>query len=209
MAKKIEQILKPEEILHIAQFTQEDKDWINGRIHDRADGEAGIECIIRGKNENGEYFKLSPEEIVRQFYAYKLIETYGYTKDQIKFELPAVFAGKEIIKDKRIDIAVFDKDDHNKLLMIIEVKRPEIKDEHVADGAETTTPFQQMQSYCRAKQPVIGVIANGDNLLKFYEAPKFDDELTIDKFPQNGENIEEWKENRRFTLKQLMQVDRL
>lgn len=82
MAKKIEQILKPEEILHIAQFTQEDKDWINGRIHDRADGEAGIECIIRGKNENGEYFKLSPEEIVRQFYAYKLIETYGYTKDQ-------------------------------------------------------------------------------------------------------------------------------
>ena len=35
MAKKIEQILNPEEILHIAQFTQEDKDWINGRIHDR------------------------------------------------------------------------------------------------------------------------------------------------------------------------------
>lgn len=53
MAKKIEQILKPEEILHIAQFTQEDKDWINGRIHDRADGEAGIECIIRGKNVGG------------------------------------------------------------------------------------------------------------------------------------------------------------
>lgn len=66
-----------------------------------------------------------------------------------------------------------------------------------------------MQSYCRAKQPAIGVIANGDNLLKFYEAPKFDNELTIDKFPKNGEDIEEWKENRRFTLKQLMQVDRL
>ena len=209
MAKKIEQILNPEEMLHIAQFTQEDKDWINGRIHDRADGEAGVECIIRGKNDDGEYFKLTPEEVVRQLYAHKLIETYGYSKEQIKFELPAVFAGKEIIKDKRIDIAVFDKDDHNKIIMIIEVKRPEIKDEHETDGAEVTTPFQQMQSYCRAKQPLIGVIANGDNLLKFYEAPKFDDELTIDKFPKNGEDIEEWKENRRFTLKQLMQVDRL
>jgi type I restriction enzyme M protein len=66
-----------------------------------------------------------------------------------------------------------------------------------------------MQSYCRALQPEIGVIANGDNLLKFYEAPKFDEELTIDRFPKNGENIEEWKENRRFTLKQLMEVDRL
>ncbi len=32
--------------------------------------------------------------------------------------------------------------------------------------------------------------------LSFMNAPKFDDELTIDKFPQNGEDIAEWKENR-------------
>ena len=51
--------------------------------------------------------------------------------------------------------------------MIIEVKRPGIKDENsIADG-ESSTPFQQMQSYCRLKQPQIGVISNGDNLLKF------------------------------------------
>ena len=93
--------------------------------------------------------------------------------------------------------------------MIIEVKRPGIKDENsIADG-ESSTPFQQMQSYCRLKQPQIGVIANGDNLLKFYEAPAFDEALVIDKFPANGENIAEWKENRRFTFKQLMQADRL
>ena len=209
MPKKIEQILETEEAAHISQFTQDDKDWINGRIHDRADGEAGVECVIRGKNDDGDYFKLTPEEIVRQYYAYKLIEVYGYSKDQIKFELPAVFAGKEVIKDKRVDIAVFNKDDSSKIDFIIEVKRPKIKDEHVVDGADATTPFQQMQSYCRALQPEIGAIVNGDNLLKFYEAPKFDEELTIDKFPQNGEDIAEWKDNRRFTLKQLMQVDRL
>ena len=99
MPKRIEQILETEEATHLAQFTQEDKDWINGRIHDRADGEAGIECVIRGKKDDGDYFKLTPEEIVRQYYAYKLIKVYGYSKEQIKFELPAVFAGKEIIKD--------------------------------------------------------------------------------------------------------------
>lgn len=209
MPKKIEQILETEEAAHISQFTQDDKAWINSRIHDRADGEAGVECVIRGKNDDGDYFKLTPEEIVRQYYAYKLMEVYGYSKEQIKFELPAVFAGKEVIKDKRVDIAVFNKDDSSKIDFIIEVKRPKIKDEHVVDGADATTPFQQMQSYCRALQPEIGAIVNGDNLLKFYEAPKFDEELTIDKFPQNGEDIAEWRDNRRFTLKQLMQVDRL
>ncbi len=92
MPKKIDQILKPEEISHISQFSQEDKDWINSRIHDRSDGEAGVECVVRGKNDDGDYFKLTPEEIVRQYYAYKLMEIYGYTKEQIGFELPAVYA---------------------------------------------------------------------------------------------------------------------
>lgn len=209
MAKKIEQILKPEEAAHIAQFTQEDKDWINSRIHDRADGEPGVECVVRGMNDNGDYFKLTPEEIVRQYYAYKLMEVYGYTKEQIGFELPAVYAGREVIREKRIDIAVFNKDDRAKIDMIIEVKRPEVKDENITATGESSTPFQQMQSYCRLKQAEIGVIANGDNLLKFYEAPSFDETLVIDKFPRNGEDISEWKENRRFTLKQLMQSDRL
>lgn len=209
MPKKINQILKPEEYAHMAQFSTEDKNWMNNRIHDRRDGEAGVECVVRGKNEDGDYFKLTPEEIIRQYYAYKLMEVYGYKKEQIKFELSAAFAGKEIIKNKRIDIAVFNKENPSKLVFIIEIKRPEIKDEKAVANGESTSPFQQMQSYCRNKQPEIGVIANGDNLLKFYEAPKFEDELVIDKFPYNGEDIIEWKENRRFTLKQLMQVDRL
>ena len=63
MPKKINQILKPEEMAHIAQFTQEYIDWINNRIHDRADGEAGVECIIRGLSDNNDYYKLTPEEI--------------------------------------------------------------------------------------------------------------------------------------------------
>ena len=205
----IKDVLKKNEYDHLSQFTDEDKKWINDQIRIRKDGELGVECIIRGKNDEGDYFKLTPEEVVRQHYTYLLLKTYGYTSDQIEFEVPAVYAGKEVIKDKRIDITVFNKDDHSKIDMIIEVKRPEIKDENVASDGESTTPFQQMQSYCRLKLPKIGVIANGDNLLKFYEKPAFDEPLTIDKFPYNGEDIEEWKENRRFTYKQLIQADRL
>ena len=205
----IKEILKEEEYSHLAQFTEDDKKWINERIHTRKDGKPGVECVVRGKNDDGDYFKLTPEEIIRQYYANKLLTLYGYTKEQICFELPAVYAGKEVVKDKRIDIAVFNKDDKSKIDLIIEVKRPEIKDENAALEGEASTPFQQMQSYCRLKQPRIGVIANGDNLLKFYEEPQFDEPLTIDKFPQNGEDLDEWKENRRFTLKQLMQADRL
>ncbi len=209
MSKRINDILDADELSHISQFTQKDQDWINNRIYDRIDGQPGVDCIIRGKNDEGDYFKLTPEEIIRQLYVHKLIEEYGYTCDQIKFELPVVFAGKEVIKNKRVDIAVFNKDETGKIDILIEVKRPKVKSVYVADGTDVTTPYQQMQSYCRALQPKIGAIANGSNLLKFYDASEFENELTIDKFPRNGENITEWKEKRRFTLKQLMQADRL
>ena len=208
MAKTIDEIFEKEESKHLSQLKKEDIEWLNSRIKERA-GSAGIECIIRGKNDNEDYFKLTPEEIIRQHYAHLLIETYGYSKDQIKFETPVIFAGKEKKDEKRTDIVVYNKDNDVKIDLIIEVKRPKIKDEKAIDSIEATSAFEQMQSYCRALQPKIGVIANGDNLLKFYEFPKYDEELSIDKFPRNGEDINEWKENRRFTLKQLMQVDRL
>ena len=66
-----------------------------------------------------------------------------------------------------------------------------------------------MESYCLLKKARVGVIANGAKLLKFYAFPDFGNALVIDHFPRNGEDITEWIENRRFTLKQLMQVDRL
>ncbi|TXK93389.1 hypothetical protein BMR11_17025 [Methylococcaceae bacterium CS5] len=41
-----------------------------------------ITCIVRKKD-----IQLKPEEIVRQLYAARLINQYGYTKKRIKFEL--------------------------------------------------------------------------------------------------------------------------
>ena len=78
---EIRDILEPNEYNSLNQFSQEDKDWINGRIKIRRNGSAGIECVKRGMNRDGDYFELTPEEIVRQHYAHKLIEEYGYKKE--------------------------------------------------------------------------------------------------------------------------------
>ena len=206
---EIKDILKPEELRGLTQFTAKEQEWLNKRIHTRKDGKPGVECVVRGKNSDGDYFKLKPEEIVRQLYAHKLIEEYGYSKDQLEFEVQAVYAGREVVKDKRIDIAIYESSSKKKLIVIIEVKRPEVKDENAVYEGESSTPRQQMESYCLLKKAQVGVIANGANLLKFYAAPDFDNALVIGRFPREGEDIKEWIENRRFTLKQLMQSDRL
>lgn len=206
---EIKDVLKPEELRSLTQFTAEEQNWLNKRIHNRKDGKPGVECVVRGMNSDGDYFELKPEEVVRQLYAHKLIEEYGYSKDQLEFEVQAVYAGREKVKDKRIDIAIYESSSKKKIIVVIEVKRPEVKDENAVYEGEASTPRQQMESYCLLTKAHIGVVANGANLLKFYAAPDFDNALVIGRFPREGEDIKEWIQNCRFTLKQLMQSDRL
>ena len=66
-----------------------------------------------------------------------------------------------------------------------------------------------MASYCKQKQSQIGVIANGGSLLKFYKSPDFENALSLTRFPEYNESIEDWVNGQRFTLKQLMIYDRL
>lgn len=205
---EIRDILKPDEYANLNQINQEDIDWINDRIQMRRDGEPGVECIIRGRNSEGDYFKLTPEEIIRQYYAYKLITEYGYNKEQISFEEPVLFAGRQTINDKRIDICVFDKA-FDRIIMIVEVKRPEINDYQKTWEGESTTPYQQMQSYANQKHPSVGVLVNGVTPPEFYDYPDYENKIEINRFPQANEDVQEWKDKRRFTLKQLIQSDRL
>lgn len=89
---EIKDILKPDEYEILNQVNQTDRDWLNDRIQIRRDGKPGVECVVRGTNSEGDYFKLTPEEIIRQYYAYKLLSEYGYKKEQISFEEPVLFA---------------------------------------------------------------------------------------------------------------------
>ena len=59
-----------------------------------------VDCIIRGKE-----VQLKPEEVVRQLYAVKLINDYGYPKKRIRFENSIRF-GRET---KSADIVVLDR----------------------------------------------------------------------------------------------------
>ena len=172
---EIKDILEPSEYDSLNQFTSDDIEWINGRINTRRKGEPGIECVVRGKNNDGDYFKLTPEEIVRQYYAYKLITEYGYDKEQLSLEEPVLIAGKTIDTDKRIDIAVFDSE-HKKIQMIIEVKRPRITNYHKNWDGEGSTPYQQMYSYCSQKKSQLGVLVNG------VSTPEFYDYIIVDEF---------------------------
>ena len=100
-----------------------------------------VDCIIREKE-----VQLKPEEVVRQLYAAKLINDYGYPKKRIRFEHPVQF-GRET---KSADIVVFDKDRPTVEYIIVEVKKPKLK-----DGKE------QLKSYCNATGAPIGVWSNG------------------------------------------------
>lgn len=208
MSLKIMDVFSSKEYELINQFTDEEIQWLNKRIKKRADGKIVVKCIIRSKFKNQDYFVLKPEEVIRQLYTHQLIEKYGYNEKQISFEEPVLFAGKEVIRDKRIDITVYDKK-HENILFIVEVKRPSILDYNKLYDQESTSPFEQMQSYCFQKRPKVGVLVNGSICPKFFETPSYENELALNNFPYCNEDIDRWKENRRFTIKQLIQDDRL
>ena len=146
-----------------------------------------IDCIIRGKE-----VQLKPEEVVRQLYTVKLINEYNYPKKRIRFEHPVQF-GRET---KLADIVVFDKDRPTVEYIIVEVKKPKLK-----DGKE------QLKSYCNATGAPIGVWSNGEQISHYNRKdPNFFEDITdIPKADQTLEDI--LKE--RFTWRDLIVKDKI
>jgi len=151
------------------------------------DGKAYINCIIRDKE-----IQLKPEEIIRQLYTAKLINAYRYPKQRIKFEHPVSF-GREI---KSADIVVFDSDRPLVEYIIVEVKKPKLK-----EGKE------QLRSYCNATGAPIGVWTNGGQISHYNRKDPniFEDITDIPKVDQTLEDI--IKE--RFTWRDLVAKDKI
>lgn len=78
-----------------------------------------IVCLSRHKE-----IRLTPEEVVRQLYIYKLIHEYGYPESRIQLETPIHF-GREI---KRADITIMDKDRPNVPYIIVEIKKTKLSE---------------------------------------------------------------------------------
>ena len=107
-----------------------------------------VSCLIREKE-----IKLNPEEIVRQLYLYKVINEYKYPKTRIQVEYSVHF-GREI---KRADIVIMDKIQITTPYIIVEVKKPKLK-----DGKE------QLKSYCNATGSTMAVWTNGSQVSYFH-----------------------------------------
>ncbi len=146
-----------------------------------------VKCIIRDKD-----IQLKPEEIVRQLYASRLIEQYGYPKKRLAFEYSVNF-GRE---KKSADIVIFDKDRADTAYIIVELKKPKLK-----DGKN------QLRSYCNATGAPIGVWTNGEKISHYHRKdPNYFEDITdIPKVKQSLKDIL----SERFTLKDLIIKDKI
>ncbi|RKZ47806.1 MAG: SAM-dependent methyltransferase [Candidatus Parabeggiatoa sp. nov. 3] len=103
-----------------------------------------VKCVVRHKD-----IQLKPKEIVRQLYANRLLNEYGYPLERLAFEHKITFGRQK----KSADIVIFDKDCPNTEYIIVELKKPKLQ-----DGKD------QLRSYCHATNAQIGVWTNGDKI---------------------------------------------
>src|SRR3989338_6558367 len=150
-------------------------------------GKPYVICAIRDKE-----IILKPEEVVRQLYAMKLLEEYGYPKQRIKFE-HAIHFGREV---KSADIVIFDKDRPTVEYIIVEIKKPKLQ-----DGKN------QLRSYTNATGAPIAVWTNGGQISHYNRKdPNYFEDIT--DVPRADQTLEEILKGR-FTLKDLIIKDKI
>ncbi|MBU3641902.1 N-6 DNA methylase [Polynucleobacter sp. Fuers-14] len=174
----------------LTQFKQQQIDALEKRITINEAGKKQapyVECLIRNKP-----IKLTPEEAVRQLYLMVLIDDLGYPATRIELEYGVVF-GRE---KKRADICVFDKDKTTTPYILVELKKPKLK-----DGKE------QLKSYCNATGAPMGVWSNGEQISFYHRKDPnyFEDIPTI---PSALEKLSDIL-SERWTIDDLVKKDKL
>ena len=175
----------------IEQFNQREIDSVESLIFTKRDkkGKEGyyVKCQIRDKD-----IKLTDEELVRQLYIHKLINEYNYPKEKMELEYSVSF-GRE---KKRADIVIFDKLATTTPYIIVELKKPKLK-----DGKE------QLKSYCNATGAPIGVWTNGGQISFYHrKEPNFFEDLpNIPTFDEKLSDIL----SERWTITDLISKDKL
>ena len=185
----IQSILKDSNY-HLALFSEDEIDGLRAKIFlkpVRGKENLHVKCIVRDKD-----IQLKPEEIVRQLYAARLINQYGYPKNRLGFEYPVNF-GRE---KKKADIAILDKDRFDTAYIIVELKKPKLN-----DGKN------QLRSYCNATGAQIGVWTNGEQISHYYRKdPNYFEDIT--DIPNSEQKLKDIL-SERFTLKDLIIKDKI
>lgn len=146
-----------------------------------------LSCIVRKKE-----MRLTPEEAVRQLYALVLRDDFGYSTDRMEFEY-AVSFGRE---KKRADIVIFDKDRRTTPYIMVELKKPKLK-----DGKE------QLKSYCNATGAPIGIWSNGESI-SFYHRKDPNYFEDIPEIPRADQKLSDILQER-WTIDDLIKKDKL
>lgn len=156
-------------------------------------GKEEVQVYVEGGKSN-------PEEIVRQLWAYKLLNVYGYKDDEIDLEKSIHFGTG--VSTKAADVVVYTDNTKQTPKIIIECKKPKRK-----DGIE------QLKSYMNAEGAPVAVWSNGsDSIILYRPYPKeFDD--TLYDIPKRGQVPKDVLEARRtighlkkdFNFKKIIQ----
>jgi len=170
----------------LAQFEEEKIRALESRIVER-DNKYFVNCLIRKKE-----IRLTPEEAIRQLYIMTLKDDFGYPVSRMELEYPVSFGSEK----KRADIVIFDKDKTTASYIIVELKKPKLK-----DGKE------QLKSYCNATGAPIGVWTNGESISYYHRKDPnyFEDLPTIPRADQKLSDIL----SERWTIDDLIDKDKL
>ena len=174
----------------LTQFSQQQIEKLESQIiikEIRGTVSPYINCLVRRKD-----IKLTPEETVRQLYLMVLNEEYGYPFERMEIEYSVSF-GRE---KKRADIVIFDKQDTRAVYIMVELKKPKLK-----DGKE------QLKSYCNATGAPIGIWSNGDSI-SFYNRKDPNYFEDIPNIPKATEKLSDVL-TERWTIEDLISKDKL
>ena len=121
-----------------------------------------------------------------------LNENYGYPFERMEIEYSVSF-GRE---KKRADIVIFDKQNTRSVYIMVELKKPKLK-----DGKE------QLKSYCNATGAPIGVWSNGESI-SFYNRKDPNYFEDIPNIPKATEKLSDVL-TERWTISDLVDKDKL
>lgn len=172
----------------LTQFSPEQIQFLEQNLI-KKEGKTGYYsvCLVRKKE-----IKLTPEEAVRQLYVLVLRDNFGYSTERMELEY-AVSFGRE---KKRADIVIFDKNQTTTPYIMVELKKPKLK-----DGKE------QLKSYCNATGAPIGIWSNGDSISYYYRKdPNYFEDIS--EIPRADQKLSDILQER-WTIDDLIKKDKL
>ena len=176
----------PDSPHRLSLFTDTERAAVEATLWDK-EGKAHFVCLATGKNRPAK-----PKEVVRQLWLHRLLFTYRYDPKHIRVEAE-VPMGRE---KKSADIIVYDAEHPTSAYIIVEVKKPKLK-----DGKN------QLKSYCNATGAPIGIWSNGDQYSYYHRRdPNYFNDLP--EVPAVDQTLEEIL-NEKCTLEDLIKRDKL